>query len=739
MGVSSKFIVDFFAERTSAPICIVSYANLKEEANQFPPAEIYTRDMREVDRFVKKYDKPGRAVYFGVNPVVKGKRRNKQNIAEITTLHTDLDFKTIVESRKEIEAVLARLPLPASLIVFSGNGLHGYWWTSATPAEVERIEAALKRLAWALAGDEKVAEIARVMRLPGSHNTKFGEWAAVEVVAKNGLDPYQLEVLEEWLASIKEPLLHRIGSEEPKSNGHGNVWQQQGARQGAQQRLDIDVMWDELQYLGAGQGGNLHDTQVRIGAALLSRGELVDDVVAYLEAQIISRVPESVDWNWKEELRTMRQQCITWFAKNPDVLQKQIEIKGNLPDWLLRDGRIKALIEIVEGEAPGVKVKEPVLPVLDRLFLEELQQREIVERKWIVDGFILAEQLNGMFGDGGMGKDYLLLQLAIAMTCGGQWLGRDVMQGRVMYFPVEDDLNEVRRREDKITKHLASIGQYRRRLKELMIVPMVGIDAVLGVYDSKSGVVKPTDVFESIKKLVAEFKPDLTIVGNRVNIFSVNQNEDAHAVQCLRLLNTLCVEYQTAVLMPGHVSVRGLESGTGTSGSVQWSNGMRARTFLRRPKDQEDDLNSDLRELQVMKINWGPSDAQIDLTWSNGLFVPTGVTVTRSQPNPGETEEEMRERQRVKEEADAEEACMAMINKALAMGIRLSPQPRAHNYPATLFARDERFSENREYRSNKGYKLLNAAVGRLFMRGKITTRPYGSPSDGTKEIVINKP
>ena len=734
MGTSSKFIKEFFAERTSAPVCIVSYANLKEEAKLFPPAEIYTRDANEIDAFVGQYDMPGRAIYFGVNPVIEGKRRNKANIAEISTLHTDLDFKNIIEDRKTIEAVLARLPLKASLVVFSGNGLHGYWWTSATPDQAERIEAALKRLAWALAGDEKVAEIARVMRLPGSHNTKFGEWAAVKVVHKNGRALYELEQLEEWLASIDEPLLHRVVSEPAsKSNGAGNIFQQMGAQQ-QPQRTDIDQLWDNLQYHGEGGGGNLHDTQVRIGASLLSRGEPVDDVISYLQAQITARVPESANWNWKEELRTIRQQCITWFAKDPKVLAKQLAIDGNLPEWLLRDRRIKALIEIVEppddepAEPPSIKLKTPPPPVFAYITGEAMERLPLEPVEWIVDGFIMRDVVNGLFGDGGLGKDYLLLQLAIAMATDSKWLGRDVAPGRVLYFNVEDRVPRIRWRQNAILKYLqTSCAKYPDRLR---VVPMVGQNTIIATYDSKSGLVAPTPVLTSVRNMIEDHKPDLAIMGNRVNIFGVNQNEDSQARQCIELLNAISMDYKTTLIMPGHVSLRGLSdesgsSGSGSSGTVQWSNALRQRLGLSKPKKDEDDDTSVRRMLTVLKSNDAPTDRNIELHWSPEHFLYVAddedIKVTpASQMEPDDFK------------LDVEREFMRLLDKHTAKRENVSASATARNNAPLLFSIDP--DCKREYKNDKGKRWFRAAMDRLFAKGSIKSVDTGSPSNPRPRI-----
>ena len=193
------FLREFFG-RSEGPVFFCSLANRKEEADQFPSRELTTRELDKVEAFIRKWDVQGRALYFCVNTIKKGKRRNKANVAELVGLHGDLDFKGIVEDRRQIEKVLADIPLPASCVVFSGHGLHGYWWfDEVLPANDEnkaRVETLLKKLADVFAGDLAVCEVARLMRLPGSHNTKDGEWLPVEIVNSGG-NTYTIEDLED--------------------------------------------------------------------------------------------------------------------------------------------------------------------------------------------------------------------------------------------------------------------------------------------------------------------------------------------------------------------------------------------------------------------------------------------------------------------------------------------------------------------------------------------------------------
>jgi AAA domain len=754
MGTPAEFLLEAFAGRSQAPVCILCLPNIR---GAFPPSEIYTRDLAEAEAFVKERDGPGAAIYFGANTTLPGRKRNKDNVAEIVTLHADLDFKTIAASPDIIDQVLRALPLPPSTIVDSGNGFHGYWRfrEALPPALRERVEAALRRLAWALAGDPAVCEIARIMRLPGSHNTKDGAWKPVLVRWNSGRE-YSFEELEEWLSGLESPLLARLAPP-PKAgkngNGHadlagdGDPFAAFGA-EAPRIPIDVEEELDAMWFKGGYNGVNL--TQFRVIGSLLHEGIPVDQAIDYVVESIWARIPESAGWKRHEEVEQLRDMSKRTIQGRPHLL----DLQEAPPKWLLqRLGRIeagpglKAIFDAATAAEPKPdpdpsSKPEPEPPpkppgkgpiILKRLFLEELQIRAVIARKWVVDQFVLAGQLNGLFGDGGVGKDYLLLQLAIAMTCGGQWLGREVLQGRVIYFPIEDDLDEVRRRESKITAFMASNGIYEPRDRELMIVPMVGEDAVLGVYDSRRGVVAPTGVFAAIEKLVAEFKPTLVIVGNRVNIFSVNQNDDAHAVQSLRLLSGLCARHETAVLMPGHVSVTGMNTGSGTSGSVQWSNGVRLRMYLQRLKDEQTGAaDPNRRVLQVMKTNWGPPDQQIDLQWSEGLFVGDGFTITAPEPEAGESEAEMNARL-VRQRVESDDAAfLAALDRHTAVGSYVSAAPTAKTNAPNIFSQDEECLPGVRMAEKK--KRMKVAMGRLFMRGIIQTKPWGSPSRGMQRI-----
>jgi AAA domain len=123
--IAAKFIANMFGLTTAAPVHICRFPNDDSEA--LPFRKIDTRDPAAIESFVKRYDEPGSAVYYCVGTLKEGATaRNKPNVAEISMLHADIDFKHIDDTRADVERKLKNLKYPPSLMVFSGNGIHAY-------------------------------------------------------------------------------------------------------------------------------------------------------------------------------------------------------------------------------------------------------------------------------------------------------------------------------------------------------------------------------------------------------------------------------------------------------------------------------------------------------------------------------------------------------------------------------------------------------------------------------------
>jgi putative DNA primase/helicase len=349
-GASVAFLTRLFASRTEAPVFIASYANDKNNTS-IKPRQLITRDLEPIQRFIEQWDQSGRAIYFCVSTILPGKhQRSKETLAELTGLHADIDHKGVEATPAEIEKTLRQLKLPPSCVNFSGHGHHCYWtFHEALPATEEnkgRVEAALRRLANLLAGDMSVCEVARLMRLPGTHNSKNGEWVEVTTVAERP-SGYTLEELEEWLADAP-PVLQRCS----KSNGHQGAegrespWLAMADRLGFKPPIDVEQRLAAMTFQGPGDAG-IHATQLSVSAALINRGTPVDDVVEMLlEATRAAAGAAGAGWDWSREETDIRDMCATWLVKHPAP-----EIPKPTDD-AAKEGEQRPIVQIKGGDLP---------------------------------------------------------------------------------------------------------------------------------------------------------------------------------------------------------------------------------------------------------------------------------------------------------------------------------------------------------------------------------------------------
>ena len=325
----SDFIADFF-NNTEGSIYLCSLPN---ERGKGKPAEACGRGGgTQLDDLANGWDKKDRGSFFCINTVKpRQARRSKETIHEIVCLHADIDFGKIDLSRDAVLAQLNGLPCLPSKVVSSGHGIHVYYLLNeALPATLETIatvEGLLKSLAGAVGGDPAVCEVARLMRLPGSYNTKNGDRIPVEVITDRGLR-YELDDLAEWLDNQRPVIATKVA---PKPDNPFLAVDIPGIG-GAP--VDVDARLAAMRHLGAGDSA-IHPTQLAVSAALLNRGVPVDEVVdRIVKATRLAAGVSGDSWNWGQEARDVRAMCVKWQSKKsklheaPKEEQTQRAAKG---------------------------------------------------------------------------------------------------------------------------------------------------------------------------------------------------------------------------------------------------------------------------------------------------------------------------------------------------------------------------------------------------------------------------
>lgn len=163
----------------------------------------------DVAKFVDEANREKFNAYFGVclhskKSAKKTSRGNEESVSIVPGFWADIDFATKTTakakikypSREQAEHALTEMPFMPSLAFFTGGGIHAYWIfdepfkvvDSDAREEIKRVsqgwQGKLKTilLKRAGAGIDSTFDLARVMRIVGTRNTKAGVTVAVDSI-----------------------------------------------------------------------------------------------------------------------------------------------------------------------------------------------------------------------------------------------------------------------------------------------------------------------------------------------------------------------------------------------------------------------------------------------------------------------------------------------------------------------------------------------------------------------------
>lgn len=214
---------EFFSEFYSG--CDEGYITL----TLLPERKTLWVKVSELDKLYEAIKKYGTKTntFFGVGLRKKilphNLRGRDEDISVITALYSDIDVKSAAHAQSSLpnsvsEAIefLNSLPIQASIIVNSGNGLHAYWLLEVpfkiqSPKDKDYISsifkgwskfvnAKAKKKGWKF---DNVSDLARILRVPGSVNYKLKNSSICKVLSFDG-KRYQLERFEPYRSNISK-------------------------------------------------------------------------------------------------------------------------------------------------------------------------------------------------------------------------------------------------------------------------------------------------------------------------------------------------------------------------------------------------------------------------------------------------------------------------------------------------------------------------------------------------------
>lgn len=410
-GADAVAFLDAFFDADD-PIFVCSFANTRDQTKTYPARDVVVgHDRQEAASFLKEYDVPGRSTYFAVN-VMNGDVRKKTEVAKITALHIDIDLKGVIEDRKTIEATLRKLKCAPTFTVMSGNGYHVYWLlkTPLGPANIPSHEKMLERLCAVLAGDKSAAEVSRVLRLPGSRNSKDPDNIKLVALMKGRTlssgKRYTVDELDAWIEESDRLLTYKPPPQ--KLNGTCNGAQHHNAYQAFDDEIErpivIDDALDAMEYGGQHRNG-IDDTYCSVVGAMIKRGSTVQECIDVLidrSREVYERDKKANEPIWSDTIAIASIKEKFKRFKKQDEERRAKEAKDDEADEVAEPKKVNSV------GAPGIIV-------------QRADQITMRRKQWLWPGRLLRGGQEMLSGQPGLGKSQLQIDLMSRASRGAMW------------------------------------------------------------------------------------------------------------------------------------------------------------------------------------------------------------------------------------------------------------------------------------------------------------------------------
>ena len=173
-------------------------------------------DITKLLSAAEKLDGMGADTYYALATFKTGESRKADNAHQLQSFFIDIDcgegkpYATRADGWRALKQFKQETGLPRPTVVGSGGGLHVYWPLTApiAPEDWKPIAERLKMLCAEKgfhADPAVTADVARILRIPGTHNHKEDQPRQVEILGNNVPEAVDLSVIEECVADAAIP------------------------------------------------------------------------------------------------------------------------------------------------------------------------------------------------------------------------------------------------------------------------------------------------------------------------------------------------------------------------------------------------------------------------------------------------------------------------------------------------------------------------------------------------------
>jgi RecA-family ATPase len=335
------------------------------------------------------------------------------------------------------------------------------------------------------------------------------------------------------------------------------------------------------------------------------------------------------------------------------------------------------------------------------------------EREWIVPDWLPCGVVTGLYGDGGLGKSLLALQLQTALAIGKPWLGLSAEKVASLGVYCEDSQEELWRRQEDIN---SDYGIDMTALSDVHWMPRLGEDNLIMVF-ARNGVGEFTKFHGEILTAALDFRARHVSIDTAADTFGGNEIDRNHVRQYVsRACGSIARKINGSVMICAHPSVSGLTSGEGASGSTGWNNSFRSRLFFRAPDADKGEIpDPDARILDRKKANYAARNDQIKLRWRNGVIEPEAPPIAAGATAFGKI--------------DIKDAFLGLLDEFSTAKRNVSADAHSRNFAPRLFGKLPR-DQRHDYREAD----FNRAMEVLFKARAIENQEYGRRSAPRQKI-----
>jgi RecA-family ATPase len=278
----------------------------------------------------------------------------------------------------------------------------------------------------------------------------------------------------------------------------------------------------------------------------------------------------------------------------------------------------------------------------------------------------------------------------------------------------EDDKDEIHIRLAAIAKHygLSFADLIRGGLHTLCLL---GQDATLCAV-GRSGRVETTALYRQLYEAAGDIKPKNISIDTLSRAFAGNEIDRVQVYAFAQHMQALAMVASGSVTVLSHPSLSGIASGSGISGSTAWHGAFRFRQYLSGVKGADGEQpDSDLRQLEFKKNQYGPTGETIVLRYQRGLFLP---------------EASMSSLDKLARETVADDVFLALVQR-FSNENRFVGSTKSVIYAPSLFSKEEEAKK-----AKLASKDLENAMARLFKANKIWNKDHGRAGRSRYHIAI---